>query len=199
MTQKTLCAPLLARVLARVQARKKAHPALRHLMIAPEAGNETKSVSVRVKMKMRLCELCCVVCQFTKSHWTIEFCEKKFREVPENQQPGGGRKRGKCTHNVARKLSLKFSKVGRAREPGALHKWGYYPEPGASSVPDFLAGIKTLHSAELKTLWGKGNDRGMVPGAGVQVKIGQTRRGSGTRQGQLGMIKFIHQLFNDFT
>ena len=67
MTQKTLCAPLLARVLARVQARKKAHPALRHLIIAPEAGNETKSVSVRIKMKMRLCELCCV-CQFTKSH-----------------------------------------------------------------------------------------------------------------------------------
>ena len=165
MTQKTLCAPLLARVLARVQARKKAHPALRHLIIAPEAGNETKSVSVRIKMKMRLCELCCAVCaSLLKVTEPLSFVRKSFARFLRNSttRPPAGRKRGKCTHSVARKLSLKFSKVGRAREPGALHKWGYYPQPGASSVPDFLGGIKTLHSAELKTLRGKGNDRWMI-------------------------------------
>ena len=82
-TKNTLCTLAGARFGSCASA-QKAHPALRHLIIAPEAGNETKSASVRIKMKMRLCELC-VVCQFTKSHWTIEFCEKKFREVPEKQ------------------------------------------------------------------------------------------------------------------
>ena len=72
---------MLARVLARVQARKKAHPALRHLIIAPEAGNETKSVSVRIKMKMRLCELSCVVslcASLLKVTEPLSFVRKSF-------------------------------------------------------------------------------------------------------------------------
>ena len=71
---------MLARALARVQARKKAHPALRHLIIAPEAGNETKSVSVRIKMKMRLCELSCVVlcASLLKVTEPLSFVRKSF-------------------------------------------------------------------------------------------------------------------------
>ena len=80
MTQKTSMCTLWARFGSCAQE-QKARPALRHLIIALQAGNETKSVCVRTRMKLRLCNRRGVVLVYQKSlnHWV---CEKKFREVP---------------------------------------------------------------------------------------------------------------------
>lgn len=60
------------------------------MIIGPEAGNETKSASVRIKMKMRLC--CVVLCaSLLKVTEPLSFVRKSFaRFLRISNQAGGG-------------------------------------------------------------------------------------------------------------